>query len=886
MPSPHESSFPNMLQNFADVLEHISDGFFALDLEWKFLFVNRHAGKLLQKPVGELLGRSIWDVFPEAIGSVFQIEYEKAVHEYKPVSFEAFYPPIHSWLQISAHPSSSGLAVYFRDVSERRQSQEALLASESRFTNMVENLPAGAVFREGENLWLNRAAQRLTGYSQQEIRTLDDWFSKLYLEDPAESRSRYDQLRAAGIPDPVLCSLTRKDGSLRHIEFSGFLNENDEFWILNDITNRLLTEEKFRVLFDHSNTPYFLFDQEQVSDCNSAALKQLGLSEKSEAIGRSFSSFSPEYQKDGTLSIVKLNAVNHELDTVGQCSFEWTHRRADGSETQVFVSASKLLVGGKSMELVVWQDLTFIRLAEERLKESEARYRTIVENTDEIIYTLSLEGRFTFVSPSWTRHLGHSIDEVIGHRFIEFVHPDDRARGTEYTRRLFRDPAFRGSCVYRVFHTDGTIHWHETSGSVVFDEQGKPTHFVGLSHDVSEKLMAQEALEEARDAAVASSRAKSQFLATVSHEIRTPLNGVFGMTNLLAETPLTSTQMGYVRTIQASGEILRRVIDDVLDFSSIEAGKLTIAPLAIDVISALHDIVSLFQGAAHEKGIALGIDCDGMTSLQVYADPARVKQVVANLVSNAVKFTEVGGVKVQVRLVRETHTALILRIEVIDSGIGIRPDRAEAIFEGFTQADNSMHRRYGGSGLGLTISQRLTDLMGGTIGVESHYGSGSLFWVELPLSKITKAISKGLQSPPNVSLEGMRVLLAEDNLINVEVAKIQIEMLGCVVDVANNGRQAVQMFENHPYDVVLMDIQMPEMDGLQATRSIRTREIPTGSHIPIVALTATAFAEDKKACQDAGMDDFLSKPFKREDLEKMLKTWAPVKTSGNSNSGE
>ncbi len=875
MESNSENRLSGLLHTIAGVLENFSDCFYVLDSEWRFVYVNERAADLLGKSREFLEGNFIYKIFPESAGTVFESEYLRAVSQKVSVRFEAHYSPIDRWLSVSAHPYEGGLAVYFRDTTDRRKSQEALQASDARFRTMVENLPAGAVVREGDRLRLNSAAERITGYRQDEISTIGQWFLNLHPSDAEAARKNYEAIRASGFAKPQITTVTRKDGAVCHIEITPYADEMGELWLLSDVTDRIATEAKFRILFEYTNTPYFLFGKNGVSDCNASALQQLGFTDKAQAINRSFSSLSPERQPDGVLSMEHLASVNDELFQSGRSSFEWTHSRADGSLAHVFVSATKLKVGHESFELVVWQDLTHIKEAEDRLRQSEARYRTIIENTDEIIYTLSLEGVFTYVSPSWTRHLGHSVEEVLGRKFIDFVHPEDRRKGTMYTFRLFKDPSYRGSCVYRAVRKDGTLRWHETNGSVVMGSDGKALHFVGLSHDVTERLQARDALEEARDAALASSRAKSQFLATVSHEIRTPLNGVLGMTNLLADTHLSDVQQGFVKTIQSSGEILRRVIDDVLDYSRIEAGKLTISALAIDVISALQDVVSLFQGAAQEKGISLTLDCHGMKSLQVYADPARVKQVVANLVGNAVKFTEVGSVVVNVVLVKETATAMVLRIEVCDTGIGIKQDRAEAIFEGFTQADNSMHRRYGGSGLGLTISKRLTDLMGGAISVESQVGIGSKFWVELPLSKITRSNAKNVRAANNVSLQGVRVLLAEDNLINVEVAKMQIEKLGCVVEVAGTGREAVEMLEKSTYDIVLMDVQMPILDGLEATRQIRMREIDRGGHIPIIALTATAFAEDKKACEDAGMDGFLSKPFKRDELEELLKQWAP-----------
>lgn len=869
-----DAQVPDMMRNIADILENISDGLFALDPSSRFIYLNHQAESILGRRSEDLLGRSFWFEFPDLVGTHFESEFSRALREQTSAQFEAPFRPMETWLSISVHPAPEGLAIYARDITSRRQAEEALRISEARLRSMVDRLPIGAVFREGDNVWLNKAAEQFLGYTHHDLATIDDWFELTHRGDVEGSRARYESFRAAGFPEVILSKLATKFGSIVNVAVAAYVDDRGELWILSDMTERLLTEEKLRVLFEHSNTAYFLFGNEGILDCNDAALKQLGFKEKAEALGRSFSSLSPEFQADGQRSADKLHQVNQELASQGRCSFDWIHNRTDESVVSVHVSVSKFVVDSQSLEMVVWQDLSYIKEAEEKLRLSEDRYRTIVDNTNEIIYTLSLDGLFTYVSPSWTRHLGHPVDEVVGKAFIDYVHPDDVLKGKVYTYRLFKDPTHRGTCMYRAMHADGTIRWHETSGSVVLDREGNPLHFVGLSQDVSERRQSRAALEEARDAALASSRAKSQFLATVSHEIRTPLNGVLGMTNLLADTNLSREQKSYLNTIQSSGEILRRVIDDVLDFSRIEAGKLTITPLAVEVVSALQDVVSLFEGRAQEKGIALGLDWGGLESLLVYADPARVKQVVANLIANAVKFTEQGSVQVIGRLIRETKTAVLLRVEVVDTGIGILPDRVEAIFEGFTQADNSMVRKYGGSGLGLTISKRLTDLMGGRIGVESKPGEGSRFWIELPLSRITAASAKKGADKREVSLDGVRILLAEDNDVNVEVAKRQIELLGCIVDVASNGKQAVEMSGTGQYQMILMDIQMPQMDGLEATRMIRTRETDTGERIPIIALTATAFAEDKRACEDAGMDSFLSKPFKRDDLEQILKLFA------------
>ncbi|MFN7966249.1 MAG: ATP-binding protein [Acidobacteriota bacterium] len=499
--------------------------------------------------------------------------------------------------------------------------------------------------------------------------------------------------------------------------------------------------------------------------------------------------------------------------------------------------------------------------------DAEARLRDILNASRHPIAVRDLDGRYAMVNRAWHQDFGISYDPV-GRTALEI--PEIEANTAQRLHNAHIDFLATGLesntvCV-EVRRPDGHDSYIELSFSRLHDAVGKVIGTVGQGHDITE-------LVRARETAEASADAKSTFLATMSHEIRTPLNGVIVSSTVLLDTDLSDEQRRLCDIVKTSGETLLKLINDILDFTRIESGKLELEHVSLNPRQVVDDVFALLGHGAQRKGLSLEHAIPDNVPASVLGDVVRVRQVLTNLVSNAIKFTPRGWVQVSVTAVSITPTDCVLRFEVRDSGVGIDPARHHRLFQLFSQAESSTSRRYGGSGLGLAISQRLVQLMGGEIGVNSRLGEGSMFWFT---ARFGVSQSADLASPagqlahPAVETSSpLRILVAEDNRVNLEILARVLKRLGCEADTAENGCEALLAAMKTDYDLIFMDCQMPEMDGYEATREIRSQQ-RRGNGPFIVALTASAMAGDRETCLQAGMDHYVAKPFKIEEIKEVL----------------
>jgi len=507
-----------------------------------------------------------------------------------------------------------------------------------------------------------------------------------------------------------------------------------------------------------------------------------------------------------------------------------------------------------------------IESANDELRDQQAtlRYLSLVaRHAADSVLISGRDRRIEWVNDAFTRITGYTRDEAVGRTPGELLNcpGTDQQTVRELEAALLQGQPYRAEILNR--RKDGAEIWIDTTLAPVVSESGELERVVAIERDVTEAKHHEAEMTDARIAAESSERAKSAFLATMSHEIRTPMNAVIGMADLLCETKLDDNQRLFADTIRNSADALLKIINDILDLSKLEAGRLSIDPVDFPPGPCVLDAVDLLRPRAEAKGLELAVEFRTQLPAMLHGDDGRLRQILVNLTGNAIKFSDHGRVSVIVSH-RDQGAEVMLRIEVRDTGIGIPSEKRTRIFDPFAQADAATTRRFGGTGLGLAISRLLARQMGGDITVDSRPGEGSCFRVDLKLvSACGVREAEPLADVDQSALSGLRVLLAEDNGTNRLLVRTFLKGTGIVLEMAVNGRIAVDMATAQVFDVILMDLSMPELDGLGATREIRA----FGGHRPrIVALTANAFASDRKDCLDAGMDAFLSKPVRKADL--------------------
>jgi PAS domain S-box-containing protein len=784
---------------------------------------------------------------------------------------------------------------------DRWQAQAALKESEEKYRELVES-SSSIILRidaRGCIRFINKFGLHFFGYAEDEI--LGHNVAETIMADEDKERSFPDTI-IKGKLDPDSNSTNvmrnrRKNGEIVWIAWTRRTVLNDQGEIIevlcigNDFTENKLSSEKLKKavqdlretrdylesLLDHSNAPMIVWNSSFKITRFNHAFERLTGHKAEDILGCRPDILFPQASKDASIAHIQKTLSGEHWDAV-----EIPILRKDGEvRTVLWNSATIYDEEGKSVVATIaqGQDIT-----ERKKAQSQVIFQaSLLDQVRNGVIATDLNGRIIY----WNRFsevlYQWSAEEVLGKNIAETVVPEEKGSMIQTVIVDIIRYGYRETELL-VRRKDGSQFMAFFAFSVLKDQEGQRVGFVGVSVDLTERKKVEQDLLLAKERAESATRVKSEFLANMSHEIRTPMNAVIGLTGLLLNTNIDEEQRDYIETIRSSGDSLLAVISDILDFSKIEGGMLDIDREPFVLSKCLEASLNMVSQAASRKGLNISFKIEDDVPAQLLGDQIRLKQILVNLLGNAVKFTEQGEISVRVSLMQRSckkNGKDEILFAVKDTGIGISKDRMSRLFQSFSQVDASTTRKYGGTGLGLVISKNLAELMGGRIWAESEPGRGSTFYftIRAEPSRIIETIDKQDALQKADFKEGYKrkrhlaILLAEDNIVNQKVAMRMLERLGYEADIAANGEEVLQALKNRNYDVVLMDVQMPEMDGLEATRRIRTI---AGRQPYIIAMTAHAMKGDREICLGAGMNDYVSKPVRMEELQAAIERSRPI----------
>ena len=915
------------------------DGFWITDLTGRFLKVNDAYCQLIGYSREELLSMRITDLRGTADAGEVCRRIERIVNLGSDRFDSRHRTRDGSWLDLEINASfqlSYGgcVFVFLRNVTEHRRSEQLLSKSEQRFRSLFETCPIGIGMTDpdGRALRFNRAMQRLTGYSEEELGSLD--VNGCYA-NPTDRQHVMETIRDLNGVRDLEVVLKRKDGT----HFSALLNtdlmdvDGQQLFItcMQDITDRKRTDSELEELQKTLEERIELRTAE-LSEANCLLEEMIeehqmiedALKESQERYRRISDAITDDIYtlifRDGrvvdTVHGVGCKAVTgYAPDEFSADRRLWIRMVPEEDQPLVRNHARHVLAGEKVQAIehrivrkdgsVRWvrntpvpvhapdgtllscdglvQDITEKKLALDALRDANLYNRSLIEANPDPMFTIAPDGRITDLNSAAEAATGYRRTELVGTDFAGYFTEPEMARAG-YQK------AFRVGSVHdyelELRHRDGRTAPVVYNSSVYRDKDGEVIGVFAAARDISRLKLVEDELRAhrgelevlvqrrtaqlvvAREEAEAASQAKSAFLANISHEIRTPMNGIMGMTELLRTTELSAEQHDWLDGIGTSANNLLGIINEVLDLSKIEAGKVEIEQIDFNLEMAIAEVLKSQEQCIRRKGLQASLTMDREIPEQLNGDPLRLKQVLLNLLGNAAKFTEAGGITVTVGIGEPAAGKLVLLFSVADTGIGMQPATVARIFAPFTQADSSMTRRYGGTGLGLTICRHLVELMGGRIWVESIEGRGSTFFFTIPFAPAKEPAKSAASprdtepapAPSEIVAHQLYLLLADDNKMNLMCTSKLLRWSGHRVDCAENGMQAVEMSAANGYDAVLMDVQMPDMDGVEAMLMIRMRERLSGRHTPLIAVTAHALHSDREMLIDKGFDGYVAKP--------------------------